>query len=645
MAGPLDPAHRFERIGSGVEDTAAVLPMPGEMRALVLVRTGELRLVCGDGLIDTPLATVDVRSECPEKGLLSGVWAPDQAGRELYLTYVSGATGFFTVGKLTFDERLVPSDVEVIWQAVSPAPCDNLGGGIAFAADGTLLVGTGDFGNPAGAGQLTAPVGKILRFTAEGLPPQAPLEPNPFGASPTYAMGCRNPVRLSADSETGEVWFLDLGPGDNDEINLVDVQTNYGWNATMMMGRFELPGDPHHVWSPAVGPTGFNLYRGGNFKNAGRLMVSAADGLISEISVDVLTQANSSEQILFTPDLDGPQSFKDLAVLPDGMLYVVDDGGDLWRLVNAPATPSEPSSRSSIVPMLATRLPSGDIEIAGERSAGLTQFGVYVGDLMLLAQEGYNHGVDQDGDGVPEETLDFRLADLNEGDAWSRFQVGVDELAPDRAPVTEGADGRTGIYFLLSGDSSKLETGVGFDSAWNQRPGGVIPHTCRDCGGLPLGNDAGECSDPFSLDTYAIAGAGNVLGATEFPLDWDCDVIQLSISAEWCGPCRSLAAQAESVYQANKDRGFTIVDVLFENTAGQADDPGVVDRWAADFGLTHPVIHDDNRRVWNQWRVNGSIPQTWIIGCDGVVTDWILGANPGAIEAAIERELDLDKCN
>ena len=645
FAGPVNPAHRFESIGQGVENTSAILAMPGSMRALVLLRTGEMHLVCGDGLVNEPVGTIDVAGGCPEKGLLGGVWAPDKVGEELYITYVSEATGNFTVGRVTFGEGFQPGPVETVYQALTPAPCDNLGGGIAFHPDGTLLVGTGDFGNPAGAGLITAPVGKVLRFTTDGLPPQSPLELNPFGASPTYAMGCRNPVRLMTDSETGVVWFLDQGPGDNDELNRVGAFVNYGWNGTMTMGRTGTPGDPFHVWSPGVGPAGLNVYRGDNFKNVGHMMVAASDGFMSDIRINQSDAADSWETILYAPEATGPQAFKDLTVLPDGMIYVVDELGNLWRLVNGPGTTIEPSSRSSIVPTLATRMPSGDFSIAGERSAGMNNFGLYVGDLMTLAAGGYNHGVDLNGDGLENETADMRPVDFAEDDAWSRFDVGVDELTPDRGAAQPGADGRVGIYFLLSGDSTAIETGVGFDSIGGERPGGLISKTCIDCAGAPFGNQEGNCSTTWELDTYGIAGAGNVLGPVEFTKTWDCDVVLLSISAEWCGPCRFLASSAEALYQAHVDRGFTIVDVLFENTAGDPTDAGVVDRWAADFGLTHPVIHDDNYLVWDTMRNGGSIPQSFVVNCKGLITDWILGADPGGIETAVERQLDLGLCD
>ena len=645
FAGPLDAAHRFEKIGGGVENATAVLPVPGEMRALILQRTGEMRLVCGDGLVDRPLGTVPVRTDCGEKGLLSGAWLPGSDYRSLFVTYVAQATGFFTVGRIDFDEELRPSEVQVVWQATFPASCDNLGGGIAFHADGTVLVGTGDNGNPAGAGQITSPVGKILRFTIEGFPPSAPLEPNPFGAAPTYSMGCRNPVRLMADSETGDVWFLDLGPGDNDELNLVQRQINYGWNASMLMGFLELEGDPFHVWSPAVGPTGLNPYRGDNFKADLNVMVSASDGIISEVVPNLADNLGSVETLLFIPDPDQPQVIKDLTVLPDGMIYVIGEDGSLWRLMNSLGETHEPANASSVAPLLITRSGPDELTFATEHSAGATGYGLYTGDLMLLASQGYTHGTDQDGDGEPNETDDIRTADASAGDAWARFVAPMSGLRPDRAPESPGPDGRTGSYYLLSGDNSRLQTGVGLDSYRLARPGGNISKTCLDCGGAAEGGAEGNCRIPFELPTV-IEGVGNLVpGGMNFSEDYDCKVIQLSISAEWCGPCRFLASTAEEVYQTHRDEGFTIVDVIFEDSTGAPADLATIERWAGDFGLTHPVAQDEARSVWRAYDQVGAIPQTWIISCTGMIVDHIVGADPAGIEASIEAELALGRCD
>ena len=45
-----------------------------------------------------------------------------------------------------------------------------------------------------------------------------------------YAWGFRNPWRFSFDSMTGELWVGDVGQGDWEEVDRVDLGENYGWN-------------------------------------------------------------------------------------------------------------------------------------------------------------------------------------------------------------------------------------------------------------------------------------------------------------------------------------------------------------------------------------------------------------------------------
>ena len=57
--------------------------------------------------------------------------------------------------------------------------------------------------------------GKVYRYNRDGSIPGD----NPFGGSPTYAFGLRNPFGLAVDPETGDVWVTENGPSSFDEIN------------------------------------------------------------------------------------------------------------------------------------------------------------------------------------------------------------------------------------------------------------------------------------------------------------------------------------------------------------------------------------------------------------------------------------------
>ncbi len=121
------------------------------------------------------------------------------------------------------------------------------GGDLHFGPDGYLYIGFGDSGgggDPRGYGQaLDVPHGAILRIDVDGGAPYAIPAGNPFAANTPcdtgnglepcpeiFAWGFRNPWRFSFDFVTGKLWLGDVGQNDWEEIDVVEVGQNYGWN-------------------------------------------------------------------------------------------------------------------------------------------------------------------------------------------------------------------------------------------------------------------------------------------------------------------------------------------------------------------------------------------------------------------------------
>lgn len=194
-----------------------------------------------------------------EGGLLGFAFDPDFAtnGR-LFLSYTAtGSSAQFNpldsrVSMFTLDGSVPGTfdpDSEVIIIEIDQPYGNHNGGDLTFGPDdGFLYLSLGDGGSggdPMGNGQnnTTLP-GSILRLDvdvtpadiASGITYRIPAG-NPYAMSASCATGCpeifamgfRNPWRISFDTLTGELYAGDVGQSAREEIDLVTVGENYGW--------------------------------------------------------------------------------------------------------------------------------------------------------------------------------------------------------------------------------------------------------------------------------------------------------------------------------------------------------------------------------------------------------------------------------
>jgi glucose/arabinose dehydrogenase len=120
-----------------------------------------------------------------------------------------------------------------------PSPGDHIGADIVFASDGTLFVGTGDGGGKERveetafrAQDVEALGGKILRITRDG----RGVASNPFydgdptsNRSKVWALGLRNPFRLTLAPGADLPVVADVGWITQDEITVAPAGSNLGW--------------------------------------------------------------------------------------------------------------------------------------------------------------------------------------------------------------------------------------------------------------------------------------------------------------------------------------------------------------------------------------------------------------------------------
>ena len=246
-------------------------------------------------------------------------------------------------GKLSADESTIQNPV-VIFRA-TPALNGSLhfGSRILFDNNGNLYVSTGERSMPEGRKQaqwLNSNLGKIFRITPNGkAAPGNPYLKNKDVIPEIYAYGIRNAQGLAIHPTTGELWETEFGPRGGDELNLIKAGRNYGW-PTITYG-LEYSGrkvgdaiqqkdgmeQPVYYWDPVLSPSGMEFYAGNaipEWKN--NLFIAGLSGHLARLVI-VNNKVTGEERLME----DKRERIRDVAY-SNGMLYVVTDSGNMYRL-------------------------------------------------------------------------------------------------------------------------------------------------------------------------------------------------------------------------------------------------------------------------------------------------------------------------
>lgn len=202
------------------------------------------RIAPGSGLqyVKALFATLSVSSDNVsngELGLLGVAFHPKfRENRKYYVDYNPPGGRIHAVDERQFNAGFTADAGTAKRIIVIPTADGHNGGGIAFGPDGFLYVSAGDATDPTNGQKRSTMNGKILRLDVDG-PTEGraygiPAD-NPFQAAgqrpEIFAMGFRNPWRISFDPITGDLWAGDVGLGTFEEVDKVIKGGNYGWAA------------------------------------------------------------------------------------------------------------------------------------------------------------------------------------------------------------------------------------------------------------------------------------------------------------------------------------------------------------------------------------------------------------------------------
>jgi glucose/arabinose dehydrogenase len=186
-----------------------------------------------------------------ETGLLGIALDPDfEENNYIYAYYTQGEIMDDAKNRIV-RLRTDGSGEEVIYDNI-PAGYIHNGGVMVFGPDKKLYVGIGVQNEIKELSQdLEYLGGKILRLNPDGSIP----DDNPLVGSPIYSLGHRNIFGLAFHPLTNELYACDVGPDENDEINIIERGGNYGWPEVMGKSKNEYYINPIHTWTPTLTPT------------------------------------------------------------------------------------------------------------------------------------------------------------------------------------------------------------------------------------------------------------------------------------------------------------------------------------------------------------------------------------------------------
>ena len=252
----------LELFGEGLSLPTGIINtgVPGDGRLFVTQQGGQIRILTAEStLLSTPFLDISSKvSLFGENGLLGLAFDPDYASNGffyIYYTRFSDKNNVLARYQVSSDPNVADASSEqIMLTAVEPKDGHN-GGALAFGPDGYLYVAIGDGGLPDDGGppttapqDLTSLLGKILRLDVSQGTAHAPdcgtalytiPGDNPFrnGAGgdcdEIWALGFRNPWRISFDRATGDLYIADVGENVLEEINFQPASSsggeNYGW--------------------------------------------------------------------------------------------------------------------------------------------------------------------------------------------------------------------------------------------------------------------------------------------------------------------------------------------------------------------------------------------------------------------------------
>ena len=355
-----------------LSNPVAAFQAPGDSsRWFVVEQDGQIQVFENEPMVSDMETFLDISarvdSSGSESGLLGMAFHPNfTTNGEVFVSYTETGSPLTSIisrfisvdGGLTLDD----SSEEVVLRIDQDLNNHN-GGQISFGPDGYLYFGMGDgggAGDPLDRGEDPRNLlGTVLRIDVDGGSPYAIPPGNPFfgndlcprdhssttNCPEIFAWGFRNPWRWSFDRQTGELWLGDVGQETWEEVDIVEVGNDYGWDRREGANCFEPEVDcetaslvdpvVEYDHSEGLSITGGYVYRGAQLPElfGDYIVGDFVVGSIWTVSPD--GTGGFDRELLLEADFN----IASFAEAEDGELLIVDYSGRLHRIVAEQLSP------------------------------------------------------------------------------------------------------------------------------------------------------------------------------------------------------------------------------------------------------------------------------------------------------------------
>ncbi|MEO8216782.1 MAG: PQQ-dependent sugar dehydrogenase [Acidobacteriota bacterium] len=357
-------APALELVTQGLSSPVAITNA-GDGSGFLYITLQDGRIVILDGTAVRTEPFLDIRSLvgcCGERGLLSAAFHPSYSTNGLFYVDYTDQNGDTVIARYqrssTDPMRVDPTSAAILLRVAQPFPNHN-GGQLQFGPDGYLYIGMGDGGSGGDPGNraqnLGQLLGKLLRIDVDqgnpyAIPPDNPFVTRPDARPEIWAYGLRNPWRFSFDSNRN-LFIGDVGQNAWEEIDFEQAGTgggrNYGWR--LMEGR--------HCFNPATNCSSPALVLPiaeydhslgcsvtGGYRYRGRFARLRSTYLYADYCSGRIWGATEASDGTWTSEelLTINAQITSFGEDEAGELYLADQGGKIFRLVDRAASRSRP---------------------------------------------------------------------------------------------------------------------------------------------------------------------------------------------------------------------------------------------------------------------------------------------------------------